>query len=174
MTSLMNNASIITKINVPKYLFVLSKNVSALVNFGLTMIVFFAFCILDKIRFTPKMFLLIYPITCLLLMNIGVGMILSALFVFFRDITYLYDVFLTLLNYISAIFYTLDRFPEKVQRLFLLNPVYVIIKYFRIVVIDMKTPSLMFHGLCAFYALSALLLGAVIYKKYNHSFIYYI
>ena len=45
MSSLVDNAKIFTKINVPKYMFTLSKNVSALVNFGLTLIVFFVFCI---------------------------------------------------------------------------------------------------------------------------------
>lgn len=44
MNSLMSNARIFSKINVPKYMFLLSKNVSALINFGLTLCVFFAFC----------------------------------------------------------------------------------------------------------------------------------
>ena len=173
MTSLMHNSNIITKINFPKYLFLLSSNISALINFGLTLIVFFLFCIIDGITFTPKMFLLIYPILCLLIMNIGVGMILSALFVFFKDISYLYDVFLTLLTYVSAIFYTIDSFPMMMQRLYLLNPVYCIIKYFRLIVIDEMIPSLAFHGLCALYAIVLLLLGCYIYKRYNHEFIYY-
>ena len=39
MSSLMSNASIFTKVNVPKYLFLLSKNVQTLINFGITLIV---------------------------------------------------------------------------------------------------------------------------------------
>ena len=76
MQSLMSNAKIFTKINVPKYLFLLSKNVSALVNFGLTLLVYFTFCIFDGITFRPTMFLLIFPILCLLIMDIGIGAIL--------------------------------------------------------------------------------------------------
>ena len=45
MTSLMENASIFTRVNVPKYLFLFSKNVQTLINFGLTLIVFFIFCL---------------------------------------------------------------------------------------------------------------------------------
>ncbi len=89
MTSLMGNAPIFTKVNVPKYLFLLSKNVQALLNFGLTLLVFVVFCFLDKITFTWRVVMLIYPIVLLLLFNIGMGLILSALFVFFRDIQYL-------------------------------------------------------------------------------------
>lgn len=175
MNALVTNAKIFTKINVPKYLFLLSKNVSALVNFLLTLIVYFAFCIVDGISFHPRMLMLIYPILGLLLLCIGVGMILSAAFVFFRDVRYLYDVFLTLLTYLSAIFYSVDQFKEPWKReMFLLNPVYVFIKYFRVIVIDGKIPSLAYHLLCLFYALFFLLIGAHVYKKHNHQFLYYL
>ena len=174
MNSLLLNAQIILKVNVPKYLFILSKNVSALMNFGLTLIVFFVFCLFDGITFTPKMLLLVYPVFWLLVLNVGVGMIMSALFVFFRDMSYLYNVFLMLLTYMSAIFYTIDSFSPRMQRMFLLNPVYVIIKYFRLVVIDAQVPSLMYHVLCAVYGLIVLGIGSYIYKKYNHEFVYYL
>ena len=174
MSSLVNNAKIFTKINVPKYMFLLSKNVSALVNFGLTLVVYFLFCALDGIHFGFRMLLLIYPIVGLLMMNIGIGLILSALFVFFRDIRYLYEVFLTLITYVSAVFYSVDKFSKAGQRMFLLNPVYVFIKYFRCIVIDGKIPSLEYHALCAFYALIFLIIGGFVYKKLNHQFLYYL
>jgi len=174
MNSLVQNAKIFTKINVPKYMFLLSKNVSALVNFALTLGVYFVFCAFDGIRFSFRFLLLLYPILCLLLMNIGIGMILSAMFVFFRDIRYLYDVLLTLITYMSAIFYTVDKIKMPYRRLFLCNPVYVYIKYFRVIVIDEKIPSLAYHGLCAFYAALFVSIGALIYRKYNHSFLYYL
>ncbi len=173
MTSLMNNSRILSKINVPKYLFLLSKNVSALVNYGLTVLVFFVFCLFDGISFGPRMLLLIYASLCLMILNIGVGMILSTMYVFFRDTQYLYDVFLTLLQYLSAIFYTVDRFSPSVQRLFLLNPVYVIIRYIRVIVIDGVIPSLKYHALMLIYPCVFLAIGLYMYKKYNHQFIYY-
>ena len=138
MTSLMGNASIFTKVNVPKYLFLLSKNVQTLINFGLTLCVFFVFCLLDHITFTWKFILLLYPVLCLVLFNIGVGMILSALFVFFRDVQYLWTIFTQLLMYMSAIFYTIDQYSYTTQCLFLLNPMYLFIRYFRKIVIDAK------------------------------------
>ena len=174
MNALMANARIFTKVNVPKYLFVLSKNVSSLINFGLNLCVFFLFALFDGISFGPHFLALLYPITCLVVFNLGVGMILSALFVFFRDITYLYDIFTLLLNYMSAIFYKVDAFSPMVQRIFLCNPVYCYIRYFRVVVLEGGIPSLPFHLLCAFYALLAAAAGGYIYKKYNHSFLYYV
>ncbi len=173
MMCLVQNSGIISKINLPKHLFVFSRNVSALVNFVLTFVVYLVFCAIDRISFDAGFFLLLFPIITLTVMNIGIGMILSCLYIFFRDTTYLYDVFLTLLNYLSAIFYTLDSFPARAQRLFLMNPVYAHIKYFRLIVIDHSIPSLAFHGLLLLYALFFLLIGFCMYKKYNHEFIYY-
>jgi ABC-2 type transport system permease protein len=76
--------------------------------------------------------------------------------------------------YLSAIFYRVDSFPEGVQKVFLLNPVYLYITYFRSVVIDGTIPSLAFHALCGAYALAFLALGLLIYKKYNAKFLYYV
>ena len=174
MTSLMGNAAIFTKVNVPKYLFLFSKNVQALINFGLTLCVFFVFCFLDGITFTWKFAMLLYPICSMLLFNIGVGLILSALFVFFRDIQYLWSVFTQLLMYMSAIFYTIDQYSYTVQCLFLLNPVYLHIRYFRKIVIEATIPTIWFHLLMLADVVIVLGLGCWMYKKYNTRFLYYV
>ena len=174
MQSLMANAHIFTKINVPKYMFLLSKSVSAVINFGLTLVIFFVFVVIDGVPFHWSVFAILYPIVMLTAFNLGVGMILSALFVFFRDIGYIYDIFTLLLMYMSAIFYYVDDFPVRIQRVFLLNPVYVAIKYVRVVVIDGNLPSMAYHVLLLLYAMVTVGLGAFIYKKYNHRFLYYV
>ncbi len=174
MTALMDNAGIFTKVNIPKYLFLFSKNVQCLINFGLTLCVFFVFCALDHITFTWRFLLLLYPIACLVLLNLGIGLILSALFVFFRDMQYLWSVFTQLLMYVSAIFYSVDNYSPRVQRLFLVNPVYVIIKYFRVIVIDASLLSWQYHLLMAAEALLVFGVGCWMYKKFNHKFLYYV
>lgn len=174
MTSLMGNAGIFTKVNVPKYLFLFSKNVQTLINFGLTLAIFFVFCIFDHIHFTWKFLFLVIPIACLVLFNVGVGLILSALFVFFRDIQYLWSVFTQLLMYLSAIFYTIDAYPPLVQDLFLLNPVYLFIRYFRKIVLEAAIPTIWFHLLMFADVALVLGLGCWMYKKYNTRFLYYV
>ncbi len=174
MSALMSNASIFTKVNVPKYLFLLSKNAQTLINFGITLIVFFIFCIIDGITFSWAFLLLIYPILCLTVFNVGVGMILSALFVFFRDIQYLWSVFVQLLMYMSAIFYTIDTYPEIVQKIFHLNPVFLFINYFRRIVIHGDIPSVWYHLFMLAVSLAAFGIGSLIYKKKNHKFLYYV
>ena len=174
MMALMGNAHIFTKVNVPKILFIISKNSQTLVNFGMTFIVFLIFCVFDGISFSPRLFLLAYPIVMLLLFNVGVGMILSAFFVFFRDMRYLWQVTTQLLMYMSAMFYSIETFSPQIRNLFLLNPIYLFIRYFRKVVIDGAIPSIAFHGLIAFDVFIVLVLGIIIYKKYDTELLYYV
>lgn len=174
MSSLIGNAGIFTKVNVPKYLFLGSDNVSALINFGLILVIFFAFVAIDGLTFTWRFFLLLFPIVCLVIFNLGCGLVLSALYVFFRDIQYLWSIFTLLLMYMSAIFYSIDTYPETIRIAFLCNPVYVYIRYFRKIVIEATIPSVWFHLLAAFYAMALFGLGFWMYKKYNHRFLYYV
>lgn len=174
MTSLLNNADVFTKVNVPKYLFLFSKNISSLINFAIILSIYFLFVALDGITITWKFLLLVYPIICLVVFNLGMGLILSALYVFFRDVQYLYGIFTMLLMYMSAIFYSIDTFSLLGRNLFLLNPIYLYIRYFRKIVIDGVVPTVWFHLLAAGYAIVVFALGCFIYKKKNHDFLYYV
>ena len=174
MSALTSNASIFSKINVPKYLFLLSKNVSAVINFGLTLVLFFIFAAGEGVPFGWHFLMIVYPVLYLILFNVGVGLILSAMYIFFRDTKYLYDVFTLLLHYCSAIFYSVDRYPEPIQRIFLLNPVYLAIKYVRVITLDGNIPSFQYHMLMLGWVVAVLGIGALIYKKCNHKFLYYV
>lgn len=174
MNSLVTNAAIFKKLNVPKYIFLLSSNVASLINFGLTMLIFFGFCLLDDLTFSWRYLLLIYPAGCLILFNLGIGFILSALFVFFRDIQYLYDIFSRLLMYMSAIFYSIEIIPVPYQKFFLANPMYIYITFYREIILEEKVPDPLMFVLAAFYALLALAAGAWIYKRFNRDFLYYV
>ena len=174
MRSLFANAGIFTKVNVPKYLFLFSVNVQVLINFFLTLLVFFAFCAIDHVTFTWKFLWLLYPVATLLLFNVGIGMVLSAFFIFFRDIDYLWSVAIQLIMYGSAIFYKVDNFPPEVQLVFACNPIYRHITYIREVVLSGTIPSLETHLALLGFAAAAFLAGAYMYKHYNTKFLYYV
>lgn len=179
MASLMDNAEVFSKINVPKYLFLFSRNTSSLINFAMTFVVFLIFCVITGVQFGLHFFMLLVPIACLIVFNIGMGLVLSAMFVFFRDVQYLWSVFLTLLMYMSAIFYDPAAIGKifgifEAEKLLLLNPVYSYIKYFRVIVLEGRIPGLLTHALVIGWALLAVGIGALIYKKMNHKFLYYI
>ena len=173
MGALAANKDIISKIKVSKYLFILSKNVSCIINFLIILVVYFVFVAIDGVSFSFRFFALLYPVLLFPVFCVGVGMILSALQIFFNDTKYFYNIFIILLRYMSAIFYNIDRFPKSIQRYFLINPVYAFIKYFRVVVIDGNIPSFNYHLLLMAYSAVALVIGAVVYKKNNRRFAYY-
>ncbi len=174
MNALLSNSEIFSKINLPKPLFLISRSLTAFINFALTLLVFFVFCLIDGISIGAHLLMLVYPIITLALFNIGMGLILSALFVLFRDLQYLWSLASLLIMYMSAIFYTTDSFDDAARALFYFNPLYVYISYFRELVIYAKIPSASLHFLCFIYAVSAVIVGAVIYKRLDHKFVYYI
>lgn len=172
MMAIESNAGIITKIRVPMYLFIFSRNITALINMALTFVILVAFCIGDHVPFTPLWFLTIYPVLCLTMFNIGAGMFLSGVYVFFRDTRYFYDVFCTILMYFSAIFYTTTSFSDEIAWLFNLNPVYCYISYMRKLLISASLPSLQHTILCLFYGGAALGVGCLMYIKNNKRYVY--
>lgn len=174
MQALIINSSIFTKINVPKYLFLFSKNVSALINFGIILVIYFGFVAIEGISFTWQFLLLVYPVICLIIMNLGIGLILSALYIFFKDIQYLYRLFTQVVMYGSAIFYSIDILPQHLQAVFYCNPIFVCITYFRSIVLYNTVPDLHMHLLLAGYALALFAIGCWIYKKNNYKFLYYV
>lgn len=174
LVSIASNTAIFSKVNVPKYLFVFSRNISSLINFGLTFCIFLVFVFLDGIAFTPLFLRLLYVIACMLIFNCGMSLILATAYMFFRDLSYLYNVFVLILMYVSAIFYSVETFAPWIQRLFLCNPLYVYIKYFRLIVIDATIPSPEYHLIMMFYSIFALFLGTILYKKLNRKFLYYV
>lgn len=174
MLALVSNSSIFSKINVPKYLFLFSKNISALINFGIILAIYFCFVAFEGISFTWQFILLVYPVICLILINVGIGLILSALFIFFKDIQYLYRLFTQIVMYGSAIFYSIDILPQHLQTLFYCNPIFVCITYFRSIVLHNTVPDLRLHLLLAGYALILFAIGCWVYKKYNYKFLYYV
>lgn len=174
MVALLNNANIFSKINLPKYLFVFSRNITALINFCLILALFFCFVFAYGIKPNIIMFLSLYPIICLIIFNYGISLILSALYIFYRDMQYLYSLLLQVIMYGSAIFYNIDILSSNYQVAFYLNPLYIYITFIREVVIYNRTPDVLFFQLSALYAIISFMAGMYMYKKNNYKFIYYI
>ena len=79
-----------------------------------------------------------------------------------------------LLMYLSAIFYTIDAYPQFAQYLFLLNPIYLFSRYFRKIVIEATIPTIWFHLLMFADVVIVIVAGCWIYKRYNTKFLYYV
>lgn len=174
MNAIRRNKNIIKKLYVPKYMFVLAAIISELINFLISLVVLIMvmivtqnpFAWIDLISFIPVLFLFIF--------TIGAGLILATATSFFTDIKYLFDVFTMLLMYGSAVFYPINIIPEKYQLVFYLNPVYVAIEGFRDAILYQRFPKTEPLIYLIGISFAALIIGLIIFYKYQDEFILHV
>lgn len=181
MTSIVFNFGLINKVYIPKYIFPLAKCLFVGINFLLTLIPWLLIIILTQFglgthpaSINAWYLILPYIFACLFVFTIGLGLFLSCVSVFLRDVFYIYGIILTIWQYFTPIFYSIEIIPTKLQFLFQFNPLYQFITAARSIVLYGNCPSLMNLGLCGLYALLAIIVGAVVFKKNQDKFIYYI
>jgi len=174
LRSITRNASIIKKIYVPKYIYPVSQTFSSLVTFLLSLIILVLVMLVTGAPFTIYIALFLVPTVLLIIFNIGVGLILATVNVFFRDIEHLYGVFLTLIMYCSAVFFPPEIIPANFQWILTWNPVYAMIKLTRDVFLYgqlFDTFTLLF---ATFAAIGSLIIGMILFYRYQDKFILYI
>lgn len=174
MESILENSSLIKKVYVPKYIFPLAKVLSSCVNFILSLpgLVLLLFITATDIKWI--MVLSIIPIIYLLIFCCGVGLILSTVAVYFRDMFHLYSVLLTALSYLTPIFYPKEIIPEKYVFLINFNPLYYFVTMFREIMYYGRLPELNNHLICIIISGIALILGIIIFFKNQKQFILHI
>ena len=174
MTSVISNASLIRKIYVPGYVFPLSRIISCFVNmsFSLTAIVL-VMCITGA-RFYWTILTVVFPVFFLFLFCCGIGLTLSALTVFFRDLIHLWNVATLAWLYLTPVFYTPDVLPENVRLIVVHNPLYFYITFFRCAVMQGVLPGQDIWLGCVLSSLLSLLIGMLVFRKLKERFILYI
>ncbi|MBQ9000840.1 MAG: ABC transporter permease, partial [Eggerthellaceae bacterium] len=104
----------------------------------------------------------------------GLGLLISALSVFFRDVIHLWSVILTAWNYATPIFYPYDMLAGWMQTVMQFNPMYHYVTYFRNIVMWNTTPDLLEHGICLGMAIVTFIIGYIAFRKSESKFILYI
>lgn len=181
MTSVVGNFGLLNKVYIPKYIFPLAKCLFVGINFLLTLIPWFLIIILTQFGLgtypaSINIYYLVLPyiFICLFIFTIGVGLFLSCISVFLRDVFYIYGIVLTIWQYFTPVFYSIEILPEKLQSLFQLNPLYQFITAAREIVLYGNCPSGMTLLICGVMAILALAIGVITFKKNQDKFIYYI
>lgn len=131
LKSIRNNSAMIKKVYVPKYMYPLSGILFNYVIFLISLIVLIGTCVVLGVEPTWHILQAIFPLLNVLLLTFGIGMILSAFAVFFRDLEYLWSVALMLIMYASAIFYYPKNIASGSRWIFEINPLYACIENFR-------------------------------------------
>lgn len=187
LTSLVDNRGLLTKNKISFYVFPLSSNLSAVVNFLFSCIALFGVMVFVWIRgtnvFSWNILLAFLMIPALFLFNYGMSMILASLYVFFRDIQHFYTVFLTLWTYLTPIFYKVDNINngkltgKLISGIINLNPMYHFVEYFRDVIYRCSsTGQAVSGGLMKLYLIGGAFfaVGVIVYNLTKKKYIFYI
>lgn len=174
MKAIVRKSALIKKIYVPMSLYLLSNSISAFITFLISLIPLVLVMIVTKIKLQWMIALVIFPIISIFMISLGVGLILSVINVFFRDIEHLYSVILMIIMYMSAIFYSPTIIsPEKLYIL-KLNPLYSVISVSRDCLLYGQMTSKSDWILCSIYPIILLIIGVIVFNKKQDKFIYYI
>ena len=115
-------------------------------------------------------FLLPLVLLPLILLILGISWFLAALGVYVRDVVQFIGVLMTVLMFLSPVFYPISALPEKFQTWMLLNPLSFIIEQSRIVIIIGGTPDFLGLGIYFIVALLVTLLGFTWFQKTRKGF----
>lgn len=129
--SLVANANMINKVYFPRLVLPLSAVFSKGVDFIISFIVLIIFLIIYGIAPTWQVVLLPWMVLVLLMTSLGIGMILSAMAVQYRDVKHAMTFGVQLLMYTAPVVYPTTNVPEKWQMLYALNPMVGVIEGFR-------------------------------------------
>lgn len=184
MTSFRRNSAIIKKVYVPKYMYPLSSIFSNFVTFAITMLCLIFVWIFFKVtgisngqalNLTWYALLFFVPMIILLVFSTGVGLILSVLSVYFRDIEYIWDVVTRLLFYMVPIIYPLKKITSDwIVVIIKINPLYSMIELFRQCVLYgyMMSGKLLLYS--TVISVFTLLVGILIFNKASDKLIFHL
>jgi ABC-2 type transport system permease protein len=141
VTSLVERENLLRKVRFPRMVIPLSVALGALFNLGMNLIAVFVFVFASGIE--PRVTWLELPLLVLVLAALGVGaaMLLSALYVRFRDLEPIWEVFSQLLFYASPVLYVVSALPDNIERPALANPIAAVLTQTRHALIDPSAPT---------------------------------
>lgn len=171
MTSIIGSAALIKKVYVPKYLFVVSRVFSSFINLmaAFTALIFVMVAMRAELHWT--VILAVFPLTMIVTFSLGMGMLLAALTVKFRDIMHLYSVFMTGLMYLTPVIYPMSILPEPVRLVVSLNPLTNIVEMFRDVMLYNAVPTFSSLLIGIIESIIILVLGMYVFYKNQDEFI---
>lgn len=174
ITSILGNASLITKVYVPKYIYPVTRVFSSSINLLLSLLPLLLVVLYTHTPIRPAILLLPFSLVCLLCFCIGMALILASLMVFFRDTQFLWNVLSMIWLYITPIFYPETIIPARFMVIYKMNPMYHFIRFARTVVINGVSPEPKAYLICLIFAVGSLVIGGLIFRKAQDKLVLYI
>ncbi len=174
MYSVLANGSLIRKVYIPKFIFPMSRVLSSFVTMSFSLVAILIVMIVTNVKINLTILLFPVPLFFLLLFCMGIGLVLSALSVYFRDIMHLYGVLTMAWMYATPVFYPIEALPADVAKVIGLNPMYHYINFFREIVLYGTVPGIGTWLWCASTSLLAVAVGLTVFRKLQRNFILHV
>jgi len=174
--SVVMRGDLIRKISIPRYLVVVASSLSALINLGLSLIVILIFALFNGVMPALSWFLMIPLIIELYIFALGVSFFLSALFVKFRDISYIWEIVIQAGFYATPIIYPLMSVPAYLHKWFFLSPMAQIIQDARYVLVTKTSITIWstIHSMAVFIPFLIIIIfgvvGGLYFKRHSKYF----
>lgn len=121
--SIVNRGDLIRKVNIPRWIIVLSSSISALINLFLNLLVVILFLFINKVDLLQTTLWLPLVLLEVYIFALGVSLFLAAAYVKYRDVNYIWEVILQAGFYLTPILYPIALITNPaLQKLMLLNP----------------------------------------------------
>lgn len=169
--SVVANGNILKKVYFPREIIPISITTSQLVNFLITCIIMFVFILFSGVGFSIHLLLMPLLILIQYLITLALTFVLSALTVFVRDVDHFVSVALTLGFYATPIVYQASMLPEKFQWVLNFNPMAQLVEAYRAILYYHQLPNFTMLGLWGILSIILLILGYIIFKNLEKSFV---
>ncbi len=173
LNSVVSRGDLIRKIRIPRWIIVLTSSFTALINLGLNLLVVAVFMIFNDVELMRSVLWLPLLLIEIYVFALGVSLFLAAAYVKYRDISYIWEVIMQGLFYLTPILYPLSIIPnETFKKLILMNPMAQAIQDSRHALVTPQTETIyqVFDGgwykfIPFIFVVVALVVGTLYFKK---------
>ncbi|MEH1867770.1 MAG: ABC transporter permease [Nostoc sp.] len=170
LSSVVGNGSLLNKIRLPVSIFPISMVAANVFQFAVGVLPLLTIITFVKSKSLVNVLALLFPFLALVLVCTGVGLLVSALYVFFRDLPYFYELIIFVIWISSPVFYPPAIVPKKVQAFLGLNPLSPIIESIRQITLSGALPDLSLIWGALLSGIIILSLGWVCFHLWRHQF----
>lgn len=173
MVNLVWGGGLLKRIYIPRSAFALASMGTGLVNLLLSLIPMLVVMLVVGVPVRVTLLFLPVPILLLLFFSLGIGLIISTWAIFFPDISEMFQIVLAAWMYINPIIYNEAMLPAQLRFwLERLNPMYNIIRLFRMPIYDGRLPTLEELWPSVFISLAVLIAGWLVFTSRSDEFAY--
>ncbi|ADB95629.1 ABC transporter permease [Candidatus Atelocyanobacterium thalassae] len=170
LTSVVGNGALLNKVRLPVTVFPVSMIVANIFQFIVGSLPLLAIVTLIMSRNPINVLALLLPLIALGLVCTGIGFLVSALYVFFRDLPYFYELVCFVLWISSPVFYPAEIVPSAVKPFLFFNPLIPIIESIRQISLSGSLPDMILVLHSFLNGIILLMLGWIYFRSWQKNF----